>query len=95
VSPSSVQSGNPTEVTAAQLQAIKDDLTARGGAGAPTVTSAVAVTWNDSSLGCPQPGMMYTQVITPGLRVMVEADGKSYDYRFGREDVPKLCSSGR
>jgi hypothetical protein len=95
VSPSSVPSGTPTELAPAQLQAIKDDLTARGVAGTPTVTSAVAVTWNDSSLGCPRPGMMYTQVLTPGVRVLVEVDGKSYDYRFGREDTPKLCSSGR
>lgn len=33
------------------------------------VDSVKAVQWPDSSLGCPQPGMMYAQVITPGYQV--------------------------
>lgn len=33
------------------------------------VDSVKAVQWPDSSLGCPQPGMMYTQVVTPGYQV--------------------------
>lgn len=94
MSPVGTPSGTPTQVTPAQLQAITADLVARGVTAPPTVTSAMAVTWNDSSLGCPKPGMMYSQVITPGFRVLVEADGKPYDYRFGRGDTPTLCSSG-
>ena len=35
----------------------------------------------DASLGCPQPGMAYAQVITPGYRVLVEADGRRFDVR--------------
>jgi len=31
---------------------------------------AKAVEWSDTSLGCPKPGMMYAQVITPGYRVV-------------------------
>ncbi|HEX6287585.1 MAG TPA: hypothetical protein VFZ66_00265 [Herpetosiphonaceae bacterium] len=34
--------------------------------------------WSDSSLGCPQPGMMYMQVITPGYRVTLEHSGQRY-----------------
>ena len=30
-----------------------------------------AVNWRDSSLGCPQSGMTYTQVITPGYQLKV------------------------
>lgn len=33
------------------------------------VDSVKAVKWPDSSLGCPQPGMMYMQVVTPGFLV--------------------------
>lgn len=39
-----------------------------------------AVEWPDASLGCPQPGMMYGQVITPGYRVILEAAGRQYEY---------------
>jgi hypothetical protein len=36
--------------------------------------------WRDSSLGCPKPGMNYLQVITPGYRIVLEAQGRSYEY---------------
>ena len=44
------------------------------------VESAQAVDWPDSSLGCPQPGMMYQQMITPGYRVSLldTTSGKIY-----------------
>lgn len=45
-----------------------------------TVVEVQGVEWRDGSLGCPQPGMLYPQVITPGYRVTLEADGKTYNY---------------
>jgi hypothetical protein len=41
---------------------------------------AEAVDWPDSSLGCPQPGMMYLQVVTPGYRLVLSAGGVSAEY---------------
>jgi len=35
-----------------------------------------AVDWRDSSLGCPQPGRAYLQVITPGHRITLRVDGQ-------------------
>lgn len=48
------------------------------------VESADAVEWSDSSLGCPQPGMMYMQVITPGYRVVFTRGGQRYTMHTGR-----------
>lgn len=47
--------------------------------------SAKAVQWPDSSLGCPQPGMMYAQIITPGYRVtlMESPNGKRHFVHIG------------
>ncbi|NOX75997.1 MAG: hypothetical protein GXP17_05160 [Gammaproteobacteria bacterium] len=47
--------------------------------------SANAVQWPNSSLGCPRPGMMYTQVLTPGYRVtlMDSFTGKEYVVHVG------------
>lgn len=42
------------------------------------------VDWSDSSLGCPKPGMMYAQVITPGYRIILAAGGITYEYHSGR-----------
>ena len=43
-----------------------------------SVDSVRAVEWSDSSLGCPQPGQAYLQVITPGHRVTLRVDGASH-----------------
>ena len=34
--------------------------------------------WSDASLGCPQEGMGYAQVITPGHKVVFDLAGTSY-----------------
>jgi hypothetical protein len=59
------------------------------------VLSAEAVTWSDGSLGCPMPGMMYTQALVPGFRVRIRAGGKELDYHAGRTGAPVLCPAGR
>jgi hypothetical protein len=43
-----------------------------------TVLASEPVEWADASLGCPQPGMMYAQVITPGYSFLLDAAGKQY-----------------
>lgn len=44
------------------------------------VKSAEAVEWRDASLGCPMPGMMYAQVITPGYLIVLETAGQEWNY---------------
>jgi hypothetical protein len=60
-------------------------------ADSATVLVAESVIWPDSSLGCPRPGEMYLQVLTPGYRVVLEADGTHYDYRLSEAGVVRLC----
>ena len=60
-------------------------------AEAITVRSVEAVEWPDASLGCPEPGMMYAQVITPGYRIMLEANGQFYEYHAGRKGTIVRC----
>lgn len=45
------------------------------------VTSYTQQTFPDSALGCPDPNLMYTQVLTPGYSIQVSAGGQNYDYR--------------
>ncbi len=42
------------------------------------VVSSEPVDWPDTALGCPEPGMAYAQVVTPGFRITLEADGETY-----------------
>ncbi len=56
-----------------------------------TIIEAQPVTWSDASLGCPQPGTIYTQNITPGLRVILAAAGKQYEYHTDISHSVVLC----
>ena len=80
--------------TPTQWAAILTDLAERGVATADVeLVSARQVTWNDGSLGCPTPGVQYTQAQVEGMRVVVEADARQFDFRFGRTDTPTLCEN--
>jgi hypothetical protein len=90
-------SGDLGDVPNEAVRAVLDDLSARLGRAIddPTVVMAGAVTYNDGSLGCPEPGQMYTQALVDGYRVVLEVDGEEYDYRIGRSaSAIKLCESG-
>lgn len=49
--------------------------------------------WSDSSLDCPQPGMSYLQVITPGYRILLEADGNLYEYHSNKDSYIIFCAN--
>ncbi len=56
------------------------------------VESVEAREWPDSSLGCPQSGTMYTQVITPGYAIVVLGSGKRLEYHSDSRGRVVLCS---
>jgi hypothetical protein len=41
------------------------------------------VQWADTSLGCPQPGMMYAQMITEGFKIIIKVEDKVYPVHTG------------
>lgn len=51
------------------------------------------VEWPDGSLGCPEPGMLYPQVITAGYWVQIDAAGELLDYRAGDSGLFRLCET--
>lgn len=55
------------------------------------LVSVEAVDWSDTSLGCPQPGLMYAQVITPGFLIELEAMGQTYEYHTDEDSSAVLC----
>lgn len=61
------------------------------------VTRAEAVTWRDGSLGCPEPGMVYTLALVDGYWVMLEVGDQTYDWRMGESGLPGavLCPAGQ
>ena len=59
------------------------------------VLSAEAVTWSDGSLGCPQPGMMYTQALVPGFRIVLQAGEQTLNYHAMSRGKPVFCPASR
>ena len=83
-------------VADALLERITRDLVGRGvDVEAMAVVSATTVVWPDGSLGCPEPGMSYTQQLVEGSRIVVEAGGRRYDYRTSVGGSLRLCSQER
>lgn len=83
------QGGTAPDELVAQAVA---DLAARSGApaGEITLVLAEAVVWNDGSLGCPERGVVYTQALVPGFRILLSWRGEVYDYRAD-ERLVRLC----
>jgi hypothetical protein len=79
-------------VSADETQAVAD-LAARLGVEPATITTVAveAVTWRDGAIGCPQPGMNYTQALVEGVRVILEVGGKRYQYHAGGARPLFLC----
>ena len=95
-SPTGAQAVQPQDaVEETVVRLAKQDIAARQGIAEAniTVTAIEQVEWNDSSLGCPQPGQMYLQVITPGYRIMLKAGGFLYEYHSDRSKRVVFCSS--
>ncbi len=49
------------------------------------------VTWPDSSLGCPRPGMAYMQVLVDGLLLVLQARGRQYQFHAGANGRYFFC----
>lgn len=75
------------------VELARDDLAARLGVAADEieVISAVLVTWPDSSLGCPEPGMSYLQALEDGTLIELGHDGRVHRYHSGGNRAPFLC----
>lgn len=63
--------------------------------GAVELLASEAVTWSNSSLGCPAEGIVYTQVQTPGYRIFLSARGQEYVYHADQSGRAVLCRDGR
>jgi hypothetical protein len=59
------------------------------------IVRAEPVVWSDGSLGCPEPGMEYAQMLVNGYWVVINAAGQTYDFRAVRDGRFRLCPQGR
>lgn len=84
----------PEEAQAAVAAAAADLATRLGiDVGSLTVVEVTRMDWSDSSLGCPQPGILYAQVITPGYLIVLDSAGVKFDYHTALIGNVVLCNT--
>ncbi len=83
------------EAPAGLLTAVMADAAARTGIPEDelVVIQDQAVVWPDGSLGCPRPGMMYTQALVDGYHILIQAGETVLDYRATQRGSFTLCES--
>ena len=94
--PAPPPSAAPTPDVPATPRAVAiDDLAVRLGLAADVIEVVLTedVTWRNGSLGCPQPGMSYTQALVDGYRMVLEAGGEEYHYHAATGDDPFYCAN--
>lgn len=84
-------------LSAETLAAMRADAARRTGqaATAVRVVSVQPVTWPDASMGCPQPGMAYAQLLLPGWLVQMEGGGQRLGYHAERGGRWLMCPAPR
>ena len=91
----------PNEPVPSELfAAIVDDAATRAHVDQSSISTlaAAGITWADTSLGCPEPGVVYEQIEVAGYRVVLSAsgsDGEYYDYHADRNGRFILCPKDR
>ena len=104
--PSQPTEGDPTQMTQpvpivsdpglqGLIEKAKEDLAQRLAVQVNEITlvEATSVVWPDSSLGCPQDGMVYAQVLTPGYLIRLQADQQEFEYHASRGTYIIYCEN--
>jgi hypothetical protein len=75
------------------IEKAKEDLAQRLSISVTQINlvEAMEVEWSDASLDCPQPGVDYLQVLTPGYRILLEYGGNEYEYHSNRDAYVIYC----
>jgi hypothetical protein len=74
-------------------EAIADLLDGGVDRDAITLVAAEPVVWPDGSIGCPEPGMMYTQALVEGYRIVLGVDGEEVVYHGAGNEPPFRCDA--
>lgn len=75
------------------IEKARADLMTRISSSKIETDSAEPMVWSDGSLGCPQPGVEYTQAEVSGFRIILRAENKLWDYRAGAKGGVVLCDA--
>lgn len=80
-----------------QITYSKQDLATRLGltVDAIKISGATPVNWRSGALGCPKPGMSYTDALVPGIWIVLRVDKVIYRYHGRSGGQPFYCPDDR
>ncbi len=80
-----------------QIAYSKQDLATRLGLAMDEikVSGATPVSWRSGALGCPKPGMSYTDALVPGIWIVLRVDQTTYRYHGKSGGQPFYCPNDR
>lgn len=90
---------NPSTPSSSGLQSLiekaKENLAQRLSISSSQIDlmSATEVVWPNSSLGCPQEGMVYADVLTPGYLILLNANNMDYEYHASKGTEVIYCAN--
>src|SRR5262245_43802731 len=84
---------SPTSGAENLIEKAKQDLAQRLSVPVDEISlvEVIEMEWADSSLGCPEPDMMYLQVITPSYRILLESNAQVYEYHTNKISNMVYC----
>jgi hypothetical protein len=87
--------GGSGDVPEAMLDQLLDSAAAETGVPRDEISVVVAeaVTWSDGSIGCPEPGMGYTQALVDGYRVLLDVAGEEIAYHASQAGDFRACAN--
>src|SRR3954452_10547365 len=82
VAPGPLQESHVPPETKAAVEAALADAASHLGVARDQlrVDSVTARQWGDSSLGCPSPELLYSQVVTPGFLILITNGARQLEY---------------
>ena len=80
-----------------QIEYSKKDLAKRLNVPPESVALSAArqVTWRSGALGCPEPGMNYTEALVPGSVIYLQVDNEMHAYHAKFAGKPFYCPRER
>ena len=96
-----VQPGNETSTVpislSEQIQFAENELAQRLGIEPESITLSEAsqVNWRSGALGCPKPGMSYTQALVPGSLIFLKVGDEIHAYHAKHGGKPFYCPGNR
>lgn len=80
-----------------QIEFSKKDLAQRLGIKLDSITLSDArqVNWRSGALGCPEPGMNYTQALVPGVLIILTIGNETHGYHAKHGGKPFYCHRAR